>query len=125
MSENQIIAELDSDGRRVRVDKIETEINDYKWDDNKKEIEVEKQACIYQLPVKLAYASTIHKVQGMTFDNINLDLSYGTFAPGQLYVALSRATSLDGITLMRPIYPKDIILDGRIDNLVNNYCEVI
>ncbi len=125
MSENQIIAELDIDGRRVRVDKIETEINDYKWDDNKKEIEVEKQACIYQLPVKLAYASTIHKVQGMTFDNINLDLSYGTFAPGQLYVALSRATSLDGITLMRPIYPKDIILDGRIDNLVNNYCEVI
>lgn len=125
MSENQIIAELDSDGRRVRVEKIETEINNYKWDDKNKEIEVEKQACIYQLPVKLAYASTIHKVQGMTFDNINLDLSYGTFAPGQLYVALSRATSLDGITLMRPIYPKDIILDGRIDNLVNKSCEVI
>ena len=125
MSENQIIAELDSDGRRVRVEKIETEINDYKWDDKNKEIEVEKQACIYQLPVKLAYASTIHKVQGMTFDNINLDLSYGTFAPGQLYVALSRTTSLDGITLMRPIRPKDIILDGRIDNLVNKSCEVI
>lgn len=125
MSENQIIAELDSDGRKVRVEKIETEINDYKWDDKNKEIEVEKQACIYQLPVKLAYASTIHKVQGMTFDNINLDLSYGTFAPGQLYVALSRATSLDGITLMRPIQPKDIILDGRIDNLVNRSCVII
>lgn len=125
MSENQIIAELDSDGRKVRVEKIETEINDYKWDDKNKEIEVEKQACIYQLPVKLAYASTIHKVQGMTFNNINLDLSYGTFAPGQLYVALSRATSLDGITLMRPIQPKDIILDGRIDNLVNRSCVII
>lgn len=125
MSENQIIAELDSDGRRVRVDRIETEINNYDWDDKKKEIVVEKQACVNQLPVKLAYASTIHKVQGMTFDNINLDLSYGAFAPGQLYVALSRVTSLEGITLMRPIRPKDIILDGRIDNIVNKSCVII
>ena len=125
MSENQIIAELDSNGRRVRVEKIETEINNYKWNDKNKEIEVEKQACIYQLPIKLAYSSTIHKVQGMTFDNINLDLGYGAFAPGQLYVALSRATSLDGITLMRPIRPKDIILDGRIDLLINKNCEIL
>ena len=106
-------------------EKIETEINNYDWDDKNKEIIVEHQASINQLPVKLAYASTIHKCQGMTFNNINLDLSYGAFAPGQLYVALSRATSLEGITLMRPIQPKDIILDGRIDLLINKNCEVM
>lgn len=124
LSENQIIAELDN-GRRVRVNRIETEINNYDWDDKNKEIIIERQASINQLPVKLAYASTIHKCQGMTFNNINLDLSYGTFAPGQLYVALSRATSLEGITLMRPIQPKDIILDGRIDYLINKSCVII
>lgn len=124
MYDNQIVAELDN-GNTVKVNRIEIDINDYKWDDKDKEVIVEKQATIQQLPIKLAYASTIHKVQGMTFDKINLDLGWGAFAPGQLYVALSRATSLNGITLIRPIKPKDIILDGRIDNLISECCEIL
>lgn len=121
---NELKAELEN-GRHVTINRVENDINSYKWDEENKEISVEKQASIIQFPIKLAYASTIHKCQGMTFDKINLDLSFGTFAPGQLYVALSRATSLEGITLIRPIRPKDIILDGRIDDLIKNTCEVI
>lgn len=124
ITEYELRAQLDS-GHFVSIEKVENDINSYKWDEATKEITVEKQASIIQYPIKLAYASTIHKCQGMTFDKINLDLSRGTFAPGQLYVALSRATSLEGITLIRPIKPRDIILDGRIEKLIEEKCEVI
>lgn len=67
-----------------------------------------------QLPVKLAWAVTIHKSQGQTLEKVVLDLSGGTRASGQLYVALSRCTSISGLVLHRPIYPKDIKVDPLI-----------
>ena len=67
-----------------------------------------------QYPLKLAYAFTIHKAQGQTYDEIVLDLSSHIFAPGQLYVALSRAKSLDGLYLTKPIAYSDIISDNAV-----------
>ena len=67
-----------------------------------------------QFPVKLAYAFTIHKAQGQTYDSVILDLNSHIFAPGQLYVALSRARSLQGLYLTKPVTYSDIISDESI-----------
>jgi len=67
-----------------------------------------------QYPIKLAWAITIHKSQGKTFDNVIIDLGYGAFAHGQSYVALSRCTSYGGLHLKAPLKYSDIILDPRI-----------
>ena len=67
-----------------------------------------------QLPMKLAWAITIHKSQGQTLDRVVVDLTGGTFANGQLYVALSRCTSLEGLVLKRDVLPRDLKSDPRI-----------
>lgn len=73
-----------------------------------------------QLPFKLAWAITIHKSQGQTLNRAIIDLSGGTFATGQLYVALSRCKSLDGIVLKRAIQPKDLKTDFRIREFLDD-----
>jgi hypothetical protein len=67
-----------------------------------------------QLPFKLAWAITIHKSQGQTLDRMVVDLSGGMFSFGQLYVALSRCTSMSGLVLKRPVLPKDLRTDKRV-----------
>lgn len=69
-----------------------------------------------QFPLKLGYAFSIHKSQGLTFDGINIDLGQQTFSNGQLYVALSRCRTLEGINMFRKVYPSDIRKNEIIDN---------
>lgn len=73
-----------------------------------------------QLPFKLAWAITIHKSQGQTLNNAIIDLTGGTYATGQLYVALSRCTSLTGMVLKKPIKKSDLKVDDRVQEFMKN-----
>ncbi len=85
------------------------------------EISSESVGRFTQLPFRLAWAVTIHKSQGKTFDNVVIDLERGAFAAGQTYVALSRCTSFEGIVLRRPVRRSSIRADWRIQKFLTGY----
>lgn len=86
----------------------------YTYNDDEKKIEEEVLGTFKQFPVKLAWAITVHKSQGLTFKRAEIDFSGGVFAGGQTYVALSRCVSLDGITLKKPISQRDIFVKNEV-----------
>lgn len=102
----------------VRVQPYTWEIFRYKKDGE--HITSESVGSFTQFPFRLAWAITIHKSQGKTFQNVEIDLGRGAFSAGQVYVALSRCTSLEGITLTRPLRAKDILTDYRIFEFINS-----
>ncbi|MBQ3834561.1 MAG: AAA family ATPase [Elusimicrobia bacterium] len=105
-------------GKIEVVDQFRWDISRYKWNSKKQTIETEKIGSFAQYPLRLAWAITIHKSQGKTFNNIIIDLGYdGAFAPGQLYVALSRCTEIEGIALKSSVSMSDIIVDPRVAEL--------
>ena len=79
-----------------------------------KKISSSVSATFTQYPIKLAWAATIHKCQGQTFENVMIDMDYGAFAHGQTYVALSRVVSLDGLFLKKPLRSEDFIFNPAI-----------
>ena len=86
----------------------------YTYNEEKKEIEEETLGTFKQFPVRLAWAITIHKSQGLTFSRVVIDFTGGVFAGGQAYVALSRCTSLEGIQLRKPINRSDVFVRPEI-----------
>ena len=110
---------LENSGKIVDVFPYTWEI--YKYSLVGKEIVSDIAGSFTQYPLRLAWAVTIHKSQGKTFDHILLDVGSGTFAPGQLYVALSRCTSLNGIRLAKPLQKRHVLTDERI-NLFMRRC---
>ncbi|MBN2127622.1 MAG: AAA family ATPase [Candidatus Diapherotrites archaeon] len=104
------------ENKTVEVTPYDWEIKKYKYNSVKKIIEKELIGVFTQIPLRLAWAITIHKSQGKTFEKTIIDVGKGAFTHGQLYVALSRNTSLQGIKIKTPIKQKDIILDKKIIN---------
>ncbi|MDA1038170.1 MAG: DEAD/DEAH box helicase [bacterium] len=99
-------------GERVDVGQHKWEI--FEYDYNGKSYEEEVVGSYSQYPIALAWAVTIHKAQGKTFDKVLIDIGWGAFAHGQMYVALSRCTELKGITLLKPFRAKDVIVDQAV-----------
>lgn len=116
ISEDKIEVEIlkkDESTQVITVPKLDWEILKYKTSEDKK-IDTEVIGTFSQFPLKLAWAITIHKSQGKTFDNIIVDIGTGAFESGQTYVALSRCRTLEGISLKRAIRPRDIFVDQKI-----------
>ncbi len=109
------------DGQEVNVKRDRWEMIKYKWNPQSNEIKAETVGSFRQLPVKLAWAITIHKSQGKTFQKVTIDLGKGAFAHGQTYVALSRCTTFEGIALRQPLRPRDIQVDPRVTEFYERF----
>lgn len=107
------IVKLDH-GAIVSVEAQEWQQLEYWYDDDADEIRQKVVGRFKQLPLQLAWAVTIHKSQGLTFDRVHVQLGRGAFAPGQTYVALSRCRTMEGMTLESPIGAGDLRCDTRV-----------
>ncbi len=102
------------DGEAVEVFPNRWDLFRYRFDAKRKRLETEVLGSFSQYPLRLAWALTIHKSQGKTFDRVVLDTGRGMFAPGQMYVALSRCRSLEGLVLKKPVRREQVFVDWRI-----------
>lgn len=112
--EDETLYIITDDGKECDVKPESWKNIRYKYNEKKKEIEEEVLGTFSQFPVRLAWAITVHKSQGLTFSRVVIDFTGGVFAGGQAYVALSRCTSLEGIQLKRPVNRADIFVRPEI-----------
>lgn len=119
-NEDIIWVELE-DGEEVPVQPNKWDMFEFYYDKTQKKIKSRTVGSYYQYPLKPAWAITIHKSQGLTFDKVIIEIGKGTFSHGQLYVALSRCRSLEGLVLKKPISKEHIWLDKRVVNFLTKY----
>ena len=118
---NDTIYVITEDGQEFDVKKERWANIHYRYNEQEKRIEEEELGVFVQYPIRLAWAITIHKSQGLTFSRVVIDFTGGVFAGGQAYVALSRCTSLDGIQLKKAITRSDIFVRPEIVSFAQRF----
>lgn len=119
LDSNSIVVKCKESGEAFSLEKAEWANCKYTIDNETKEIKETVEGVFRQYPLRLAWAITIHKSQGLTFDHAIIDISH-SFAHGQAYVALSRCRTLEGIILSAPLQREAIIADSVVDTFVGN-----
>lgn len=123
--DDEVIQVQLENGNKVSVVRTTWESYEKVYNRETRRIESHVVGSYTQFPLKLAWAITIHRSQGMTFDRMHFDLSWGTFAAGQAYVAISRMRSLDGLTLSNPLMAHHVTVNPEIKAFSNSFNDVV
>ena len=124
IDKNCIAVRLAESGKTIEVEPMEWQNIRYQFDDETKEISSKQIGRFKQYPLKAAWAITVHKSQGLTFDKAIIDV-HAAFSPGQAYVALSRCRTLEGLVLSSPVSASVFMKDNAVDAYMNYiYCPV-